>query len=344
MGMNLDPSLLTEEEIAAINGTEGGDEDAEALKSIAAGADDSGDDDADDADDETGEGDEGDSAAEGDQAQAAAAPAAGGDPAAADPASGAAAADAQGDAAADQAARSVDEDDDPPVAPVFVYKLPEDFKDRVKAVDDAEEAAEAKFEAGELTNAEYRQEIRRIGKERSVLDNMQSKAELAAEAQAQAEQMVLRSAFQAAVKAGAEVGIDYKGDQAKFKQLDAMVKALATDDANTGRSAKSLLLEAHRAVMALNGVKAKEAAPATAPAGKPAAQVKAEASARRKPDLSGVPKTLAQVPGGDGPGDVGGEFDDILALDGEAYEQTLEQMARTAPARFAAFQAYRPHR
>lgn len=229
--------------------------------------------------------------------------------------------------------------------PVFVYKLPEDFQDRVKAVDDAEEAAEAKFDAGELTNAEYRQEIKRIGKERLALDNMATKAELAAEVQAQAEQMVLRSAFQAAVKAGAEVGIDYKADQTAFKQLDTMVKVLAADDANTGRSAKSLLLEAHRAVMAIKGVQAKPA-PATPASvkGKPAAEVKAEAAARRKPDLSVVPKTLAQVPGGDGPGDVGGEFDDILSLEGDAYEDALEAMARSAPGRFAAFQAHRSHR
>jgi hypothetical protein len=45
------------------------------------------------------------------------------------------------------------------------------------------------------------------------------------------------------------------------------------------------------------------------------------------PPADAAPRTLADVPGGDGPGDVGGEFADVLALDGEAYEHAIARMS-----------------
>jgi hypothetical protein len=41
------------------------------------------------------------------------------------------------------------------------------------------------------------------------------------------------------------------------------------------------------------------------------------------------PKTLAMIPGGEGPGDVDGEFADVLALEGLAYEQAIARMSST---------------
>lgn len=88
--------------------------------------------------------------------------------------------------------------------------------------------------------------------------------------------------------------------------------------------------EAHKRVMALHDVK-----PAAPPA--PAAKADPVAAAReaRKPDLKAETPSLAHVPGGDGPGDVAGEFADILALDGEDYEAAV---ARLTPAQRERFQ------
>ena len=52
-----------------------------------------------------------------------------------------------------------------------------------------------------------------------------------------------------------------------------------------------------------------------------------EAIAKRKPPVDAAPKTLAQVPGSDGPGDVGSEFADIEALDGMEYEDAIARMS-----------------
>jgi hypothetical protein len=55
---------------------------------------------------------------------------------------------------------------------------------------------------------------------------------------------------------------------------------------------------------------------------------------RRTPPVDAVPATLANVPGGDGPGDVEGEFADVLALDGMAYEAAIARMTPTQRERF----------
>ena len=44
--------------------------------------------------------------------------------------------------------------------------------------------------------------------------------------------------------------------------------------------------------------------------------------------------TLAQVPGSDGPGDVAGEFADVLALDGMEYEAAIARMTPAQRERF----------
>ena len=48
--------------------------------------------------------------------------------------------------------------------------------------------------------------------------------------------------------------------------------------------------------------------------------------APRKPDLKAVPKTLAHVPGSDGPGDVSDEFGNVDALDGLDLESAIARM------------------
>jgi hypothetical protein len=90
------------------------------------------------------------------------------------------------------------------------------------------------------------------------------------------------------------------------------------------------LAEAHKRVMALRG-----AANVSAPAPTPAVDRKAEAAAARKPRMDAVPATLAQVPGADGPGDVGGEFADVLSLDGMEYETAIARMSPAQREKFA---------
>lgn len=63
--------------------------------------------------------------------------------------------------------------------------------------------------------------------------------------------------------------------------------------------------------------------------------VVAEAVAARKPALDKAAKTLAQVPGSDGPGDVEGEFANLDSLEGEALEDAIKKMSPDQRERFA---------
>jgi len=122
-------------------------------------------------------------------------------------------------------------------------------------------------------------------------------------------------------------GIDYNKDPARAADLDTFVKALANNDTNSDKPMSWFLIEAHKRVKALHG---DVAAPAPTPAPAPAptaAQAIAAAAAARKPDASAAPKTLAQVPGGDGPGDIAGEFAGLDNLEGDALEDAIARMS-----------------
>jgi len=124
-------------------------------------------------------------------------------------------------------------------------------------------------------------------------------------------------------------GIDYNKDQEKRADLDAFVRALAANEKNNDKPLAWFLNEAHTRVMALHGIARKEPSKD---------DLVAAANARRKPDLTPTRQSLANIPGGEGSNPVGSEFDDVLALEGEAYEAAIEKMARSAPERFARFQ------
>lgn len=313
--------LLEPEERAALMESE--DFDLAALKAVA--GDDERDEDADK--DEDGE-------ADGDEAQAAA------------PVEGEAA-DGAKEAAAEPAAETAAEPSEPvePVEPVkaaiepakesapqraaYRYTLPDDYEARAEANRAAQLALYEKYKEGDMPIEELQAEQARLTAERDELLTHKMRADIAADMQRQSQEAA-RDAAVNALFDRTKAAIDYRKDEGAMRQLDRAVKLLAADEANGDKPLDWFLDEAHRMVQAMRGVVA-------APAPKQDA-VKAAAAAR-KPDLSAAPKTLAQAPAAGGAGDVGSEFDDIMNLDGEAFEDALANMARTNPQRFARFQA-----
>lgn len=329
-------NTLSPEEQAAIN--EADPDEIAALQRVAgeggtaaatADADDGGTAD----DDDDGEGGD-DAAGAAEDTAAAAAPAA-------DAAAAPAAPGAPTPPAADASAGAAADDDEGAPRAVYTFQKPADFDERVSALKAAEQALFERHRQGEISSEELQAELGRHNDERETLSRIQTKAELSAELQAQADQEAVNRAVAKVFAAAASVGIDYKADEAKRGDLDAFVKTLARNPANNDKSLQWFFNEAHLRVMALHGIAAAAPTPPAA-SGKPAAPAadpKAKAAADRRVDLDALPKTLSQVPGGQGAGDIGGEFDDIMALDGDAYEQAIEQMARRQPERFARFQA-----
>ena len=212
--------------------------------------------------------------------------------------------------------------------PTYQAKLPEDFEAQVTAIKDQSEALAAKFKAGDIDFDQYRIEADALAKSERALDAIALKASLSQEMSAQtAEQQWSHtvSKFMSATASAATGAIDYRTDAAKNKDLDLFVKFLAQDKANADKPAEWFLLESHKRVLALHGIGLVQAPANTDP------------KASRKPNLSVVPKTLSQVPGGDGPGDVdGNEFDDIDRLKGDDLESAIAKMTPSQRERYMA--------
>lgn len=304
-------SLLTDEERAAIAddvSPPGADAAAEDKGAKAAADADAGDDegeDDDDAEDDAADGDDADEASTAAADSAAAAPA----PAA-------------------PAAEAVDDDDDEPALPAYQVALPEDFDAKVAANKAALTALRAKRDEGDISNAEFDAQAEILTDERDELRRLQARHDVAEDMRKQTEQARVNAAWGRTLKAAEADGIDYRKDKAKHADFDLMIKALAKHPDNNDKPLKWFFAEAHKRVLALHGVTGKTPAPTpTTPADKRKA-----ASDARKPDLTGLPKTLADVPGDDGPGSVDGdEFSDIDDLSGLAYEDALAAKMKRDP-------------
>lgn len=300
-------ATLTPEERAAIEEDDLSPTEKAALEELA------GDDDGDDDDDESGNDDDGkvdDAAAAKDD-------------------------EAKGDAKAGESAEAAtaddDEDDDEPAqkfAPRYKVELPEDFADQVKALDKSELALAKKFKAGEMEAEEFIAEQKALAGKRGALQKLQDKAETFEELNKQSAEQEWQHSIHTFMRKVKKVdGIDYQKDTEKQADFDTFVKALAAKPENANKDYDWFLSTAHKRVKVLHGIadkvetKGKEEGKADA---KPDA--KAAAKAARKPNLAAIPKTLAHVPGGDGPGDVNDEFVELDKLDGIEYEQALARM------------------
>jgi hypothetical protein len=163
--------------------------------------------------------------------------------------------------------------------------------------------------------------LRRIETERAELNGAKLKVDIAQEMSQQQAAQQWESAINSLFKSAKAEGIDYKADQDRNAELDQFVKVLANNPAHQDKSMDWFLTEAHKRVMVLNGKTVQAAAPA-----KPAAQ-------NRTPPAP--PKTIAHIPGGDGPGDVGGEFAHLDALDGNDLEAAIARMTPAAREKYS---------
>lgn len=224
------------------------------------------------------------------------------------------------------------DDEDEAVAPVFAFKLPDDFDAQVNANKQALADLRKQRDDGDIDMAEYDAQAEKLLEQRDDLRRMRDKADIAAEAQKTADQQRVDRAVKDAFRAALADGVDYRNDKSKAADLDGFVRALAGNPEHDDKSLKWFFAEAHRRVLALHGITA----------GKPAAKPTEKAAEKptkgpRHPDLSAVPKTLAGVPGSDGPGDLDGdEFSELDKLEGEAYDEAYAKLSKAQQERYLA--------
>lgn len=207
-----------------------------------------------------------------------------------------------------------------PVA--YDAKLPEDYTQKIDDLATQEAEIRAKFKSGEIELDAYETERDTIIAEREKLNTARIKHEISQEMTQQARAAAWQSqidSFMADAAKPAQGAIDYRKDTDKANDLDLFVKTLANNPANADKPGPWFLNEAHKRVMALHGVTvAKPADPTPTPAAQ---------TPRTTTPIKSAPKTLAQVPGADGPGDIGGEFTHLDALEGSDLEDAIAKMS-----------------
>lgn len=223
----------------------------------------------------------------------------------------------------------------------YVATLPADYQARVDQLATARDAAWNRFDTGELDRAGLQQELAKIDSDQKQLDDARIKAEISQEMSQQSSEAQWRATVGRAMVDFAKPengGIDYLKDEAKQSDLDEFVKILGRKAENADKPMAWFLSEAHKRVMALHDIKPVVKPTAGAQVQEPAKAKDAvkEAVEKRKPPVDAAPKTLAQVPGGDGPGDVGGEFADLDALDGMELEDAIARMSPAQRAKYLA--------
>lgn len=211
---------------------------------------------------------------------------------------------------------------------VYRAELPEDFQEQVDDLKTRREELAEKFKAGDIEFDEFRAEDAALANEERKLDRAITKAEIAAEINAQKFESEWRSAVHSftddLAKSG---GINYRADEVGQRKLDGYVKQIFSDPDNAGMSMREALEKAH-SMVALVYKPASSPAPASTKPDKPAA---------RKPDLSSLPKTLADIPGGDDKSDIGAsEFSDLDGLDGFDLEMAIAKMTPSQREKYSA--------
>lgn len=200
--------------------------------------------------------------------------------------------------------------------PSYQAKLPDDFAAQESAIKEQNDALAARFKSGDIDFDQYRVEAEALSKSERALDEIRLKATLSQEMTAQtAEQQWNHTVQRFIATTAKDGGIDYSKDPDKQSDLDVFVRTLANDVKNADKPAEWFLAEGHKRVKALHGIGLVTAPAAT------------DAKNTRKTPLDAAPKTLAQVPGSDGPGDVdGNEFTDVDRLTGDAQEEAIRKM------------------
>lgn len=207
--------------------------------------------------------------------------------------------------------------------PRYESALPEDYQAQVDAIKTESDALAKSFRAGEIDFDEYTVQAQALTERRDGLLAARVKAEIAGEMKAQSAEQEWRDTVQSFMRRVAkEENLNYSQDAAKQKTLDIYVKELAADESNADKPMDWFLEEAHAMVKARYGLNNK--------------RMDEKPVKPRKPPLDSLPQTLANVPGGDGPGDLAGEFTDLDGLEGIDLEQAIARMTPAQREKYAA--------
>lgn len=192
-------------------------------------------------------------------------------------------ADNGGNDGADADANSNAATDNGKPAPIFVADAPADADARLAVIATQKNDLMAQVDEGEITIKEYQAELDKLSKEERTIERAVDKAQLAVEMRQQQE---VNSWLQQVQDFTNKAQPEYSTSKVRWMALDAFVKEIGSNPANSNLSGAQILAEAHKRVVEDLGDAPAKAKTATAD-GKQAPLKGSKAEA---------PKTLASVP------------------------------------------------
>lgn len=199
------------------------------------------------------------------------------------------------------------------VVPRYEAQLPSDYDDQIRALKERDAELRQRFKDGEIDIDERDAGLAELAEQRELLLIQKATAETLAKINEQNQHQAAAEHEARFIERTKADGIDYTNPR-NVRLFNTMLEELTEEHGTKGRD--WLWAEAHKAVLRARGIQRQASADPVA-----------EAKQSRKPPVDAAPKTLAQVPGSDGPGDVGDEFADVLALDGTDFEDAIARMS-----------------
>jgi hypothetical protein len=229
---------------------------------------------------------------------------------------GAKADDVKDDLATDAGVKAEAIDQPAPKAPIYDAKLPDNFQEQVDGLKTERTDLKAAYKNGDIDFDEYEEKREALDDRNRELDRAITKAEIAQDINVQSNKNSWAdTVYNFATETAKNEGIDYRKDAAKQADLDLFIKALAAKDENADKPMDWFLQQAHAKVKALHGIETK----------KP--DNKQDAKRDRKPPVESIPKTLANVIGGDDATEIDGKYSDLDKMDGLELETALARMS-----------------
>lgn len=223
-----------------------------------------------------------------------------------------------------------DGDEPAPKSPRHIYEAPADLDKKLEALDKQIDELAQKFDDGELTAVEYRQQVKELDKDQRELQAQKIRAEVSHD--------FVVNHWKQAVDDFLGSHTQYERGSPLFNALDAEVRRLQTDADN--QFDPGILEQAHKAVEAQ--VRKFLGQPDPEP-GKDAGAAGAKKAGDSKPagkkPLAEIPPTLAGVPAADITDTDGGEFshlDRLADTDPEKFEAALARLSSADRDRYLA--------
>ncbi|GJH00224.1 hypothetical protein [Paraburkholderia terrae] len=198
--------------------------------------------------------------------------------------------------------------------PVFVAEAPENAEARLTEIGQKKAELRKQYDDGDITFDEYDSAKDSLSSEERRLEREIDKANMAASMQ----QQQAKNEWESTVGSFLDANDIYKSNPVLYRALDAEVKRVASTEEAKNYSFKKILEEAHKSVSGAFGIKKADTPPVNDP----------KKGERKQPEL---PPTLRNVPAAESADTSGNRFaalDRLLETDPMAHEEALARMSK----------------